>query len=46
MAAIGAIPHDALTGFTVLGELGLDGSIGRSPACCLPRSAPTDAAKD
>ena len=27
MAAIGAIPHDALTGFTVLGELGLDGSI-------------------
>jgi len=27
MAAIGAVPHDALTGFTVLGELGLDGSI-------------------
>jgi magnesium chelatase family protein len=27
MAAIGAIPSDALTGFTVLGELGLDGSI-------------------
>ena len=27
MAAIGAIPADALTGFTVLGELGLDGSI-------------------
>ena len=27
MAAIGAIPHDALNGFTVLGELGLDGSI-------------------
>ena len=27
MAAIGAIPHDALTSFTVLGELGLDGSI-------------------
>ena len=27
MAAIGAIPHDALPGFTVLGELGLDGSI-------------------
>jgi magnesium chelatase family protein len=26
-AAIGAIPHDALSGFTVLGELGLDGSI-------------------
>jgi len=27
MAAIGAVPHDALAGFTVLGELGLDGTI-------------------
>jgi len=27
MAAIGALPADALSGFTVLGELGLDGSI-------------------
>jgi magnesium chelatase family protein len=27
MGAIGAIPHDAVEGFTVLGELGLDGSI-------------------
>ena len=27
MAAIGAIPHDAVAGFTVLGELSLDGSI-------------------
>src|SRR5579875_3440605 len=27
MAAIGALPADALDGFTVLGELGLDGSI-------------------
>jgi magnesium chelatase family protein len=27
MGAIGAIPPDALSGFTVLGELGLDGSI-------------------
>jgi magnesium chelatase family protein len=27
MASIGAIPHDAITGYTVLGELGLDGSI-------------------
>src|SRR5271166_2838848 len=27
MAAIGAIPPDAVSGFTVLGELGLDGSI-------------------
>src|SRR5262245_13180388 len=27
MAAIGAIPHDALNGYTVLGELALDGSV-------------------
>jgi magnesium chelatase family protein len=27
MAAIGAVPHDALAGFTVLGELALDGAI-------------------
>jgi magnesium chelatase family protein len=27
MAAIGAIPPDAVSGFTVLGELGLDGSL-------------------
>ena len=27
MAAIGAIPADAMSGFTVLGELGLDGSL-------------------
>jgi magnesium chelatase family protein len=27
MAAIGAMPHDVLSSFTVLGELGLDGSI-------------------
>ncbi len=27
MAGIGAIPQDAIAGFTVLGELGLDGSI-------------------
>ena len=45
MAAIGAIPHDALAGFTVLGELGLDGSIARLPACCRRRSAPMPAAK-
>ncbi|WP_448950047.1 YifB family Mg chelatase-like AAA ATPase [Labrys neptuniae] len=29
MAAIGAIPHDALAGYCVLGELGLDGSIAK-----------------
>ena len=44
MAAIGAIPADAMSGFTVLGELGLDGSVapvtGRS-AC--GRSGPTAA---
>jgi magnesium chelatase family protein len=27
MAAIGTMPHDALSSFTVLGELGLDGSL-------------------
>jgi len=27
LAAIGALPRDAISGFTVLGELGLDGSI-------------------
>ena len=35
MAAIGAIPQDAISGFTVLGELGLDGSIA-SVAGVLP----------
>src|SRR5687768_7247505 len=35
MAAIGAIPQDAIAGFTVLGELGLDGSIA-SVAGVLP----------
>ncbi len=38
MAAIGAIPPDALNGFTVLGELGLDGSI----AACRRRLAGRD----
>ena len=45
MAAIGAIPHDAMAGFTVLGELGLDGGSRRLTACCRPRSAPMRAAK-
>ncbi len=35
MAAIGAIPQDAIAGFTVLGELGLDGGIA-SVAGVLP----------
>src|SRR6201986_453229 len=42
MAAIGAVPHDALAGFTVLGELGLDGSIaavaGALPAAIGPNT--------
>jgi magnesium chelatase family protein len=45
MAAIGAIPQDAISGFTVLGELGLDGKrcpTARSPTKCEERrkSAP------
>ena len=44
MAAIGAIPPDALNGFTVLGELGSTARSRRSPACCPPPSAPTGAA--
>ena len=35
MAAMGAIPSDALAGFTILGELALDGSI-TAVAGCLP----------
>ena len=35
MAAIGALPSDALEGYTVLGELALDGSI-TAVAGCLP----------
>ena len=31
MAAIGAIPADALAGFTVVGELGLDGRLAATP---------------
>jgi magnesium chelatase family protein len=42
MAAIGAIPHDALAGFTVLGELGLDGSIA-PVAGVLPAAIGTNA---
>ena len=42
MAAIGAVPHDAVTGFTVLGELGLDGSIA-SVAGVLPAAISANA---
>ena len=42
MAAIGAIPPDALSGFTVLGELGLDGSIA-PVAGVLPAAIGTNA---
>ena len=45
MAAIGAIPADALDGYTVLGELALDGvDHRRSRACCRPPSRPMRAA--
>ena len=41
MAALGAIPGDALAGYVVLGELSLDGTHRRrSPARCRRRSAP------
>src|SRR4030081_3407398 len=39
MAAIGAIPPDALAGFTVLGELGLDGSVAPVAGGDGPQSA-------
>ena len=38
MAAIGAVPADALQNYTVLGELALDGSITSVAAFCLRRS--------
>ena len=44
MAAIGAIPHDALSAFTVLGELGLDGSIA-AVAGVLPAAIGANAAR-
>src|SRR6186713_2886885 len=45
MAAIGAIPPDALNGFTVLGELGLDGSIA-SVAGVLPAAIGANAREE
>src|SRR5262245_65989905 len=45
MAAIGAIPADALSGFTVLGELGLDGSIA-AVAGALPAAIGANARGD
>ena len=42
LAAIGAIPSDALGGFTVLGELALDGSI-TAVAGCLPAAVAANA---
>jgi magnesium chelatase family protein len=45
MAAIGAIPADALAGFTVLGELGLDGSIA-AVAGVLPAAIGANARND
>jgi predicted ATPase with chaperone activity len=37
MAAIGAIPADAIQGFTILGELALDGAITEVVGFCLRR---------
>jgi magnesium chelatase family protein len=42
MAAIGAVPPDALAGYTVLGELGLDGSLA-SVAGVLPAAIAANA---
>jgi magnesium chelatase family protein len=42
MAAIGAIPSDAVANFTVLGELALDGAIA-SVAGCLPAAVAANA---
>lgn len=42
MAAIGALPHEALAGYTVLGELALDGSIS-SVAGVLPAAIAANA---
>jgi magnesium chelatase family protein len=42
MAAIGAIPSDATAGFTVIGELGLDGSLA-PVACALPTAVAANA---
>ena len=42
MAAIGALPSDALEGYTVLGELALDGSI-TAVAGCLPAAVAANA---
>jgi hypothetical protein len=46
MAAIGAVPHDALAGFTVLASLRSTERSPRSPARCRQRSAPMRATKD
>src|SRR5260370_22880947 len=45
MAAIGAIPPDALSGFAVLGDLGLDGSIA-PVAGVLPAAIGANARED
>jgi magnesium chelatase family protein len=37
MAAIGALPHDALDGVVCFGEVGLDGSLASAPARCRRR---------
>jgi predicted ATPase with chaperone activity len=46
MAAIGAIPHDALPDSPFWASLASTARSRRSPAFCRPPSAPTRAAKD
>jgi len=45
MAALGAIPADALSDYVVVGELNLDGTIAASPVRCRLQSAPMQAEK-
>ena len=45
MAAIGAIPHDALNGLRCWVNWGWTAPLHPSPACCPPQSAPMLAAK-
>ena len=45
MAALGAIPHDALDGFAVIGSSRWMARSAPSPACCRRRSPPTPPAR-
>ena len=45
MAAIGAIPHGALSSFQCWANLASTARLPALPACCRPRSAPTAVAR-